>query len=119
MLNNALFGIVEEAGYGAMTLGEYLERDELLASRLTRAELRRQLLIMANAIGDVPAASRALLAELEWDGWAHLRGALAPFQDPARADEALRFGLRSLVPATLIWLRVYRKNQPQLFAYTV
>lgn len=119
MLNHALFGIIEEAGYGAMVLGEYLERRELLASRLTRAEVRRQLLIMANAIAGIPAGARALLPELEWEGWDRMRGELATGQDARRVDEALWFGLRSLTPATLTWMRVYRKDQPQLFTCTV
>ena len=32
-------------------------------------------------------------------------------------DEALWFGVRSLVPATLSWLRVYRHSHPELFTY--
>ncbi|MGV7207106.1 hypothetical protein ACLB1G_04530 [Oxalobacteraceae bacterium A2-2] len=119
MLNHALFGIIEEAGYGVLVLGEYLEREELLASRLTRAEVRRQLLIMASAIAGIPPVSRALLPELEWEGWDRMRRELAPEQDTARVDEALWFGLRSLTPATLTWMRVYRKDQPELFTYTV
>lgn len=30
-------------------------------------------------------------------------------------DEALWFASQSLVPATLLWLRVYRQSQPDLF----
>jgi hypothetical protein len=31
-------------------------------------------------------------------------------------DEALRFAVQSLVPATLSWLRVYRQSEPDLFS---
>ena len=117
MLNSALFAIIEEAGTAVMILGEDVERAEFLASRLTRAEVRRQLLIMASAIDSVPAEARLLLPELEWDGWDTLRRAL--HQGPPGADDALWFALRSLTPATLMWLQIYRKNQPELFAYTI
>jgi hypothetical protein len=30
-------------------------------------------------------------------------------------DDALMFGVRSLVPATLTWLKVYEQAQPELF----
>jgi hypothetical protein len=30
-------------------------------------------------------------------------------------DEALWFACEAMVPATLLWLRVYRQNQPELF----
>ena len=117
MLNSSLFAIIEEAGTAVMILGEDLERGEFLASRLTRSEVQRQMLIMAGAIDCVPAESRLLLPELEWDGWGTLRRALP--QGQAGADDAVWFALRSLVPATLMWLQIYRQNQPELFAFTI
>jgi hypothetical protein len=30
-------------------------------------------------------------------------------------DEALWFAVQALVPATLLWLRVYQQSQPELF----
>jgi len=30
-------------------------------------------------------------------------------------DEALWFACEAMVPATLLWLRVYRQNQPEFF----
>jgi len=117
MLESVLFTIMEEAGTALMILGEDVEREEFLASRLTRSEVQRQLLIMAGAADKVPAAARLLMPELEWDGWDKVKREL--HQDQPGADDALWFALRSLVPATLMWLQVYRKNQPELFAFTV
>ncbi len=117
MLESVLFTIIEEAGIAVTILGEDVERAEFLASRLTRSEVQRQLLIIAGAADKVPAATRQLLPELEWDGWDKLGRELQ--QGQAGTDEALWFGLRSLVPATLMWLQVYRRNQPELFAFTV
>lgn len=116
MLNGALFAIIEEAGTAVMILGEEVEREEFLASCLTRGEVRRQLLAIANAAASVPAATRQMMPELEWAGWDRLGRAL--HQGLAEEDEALWFGLRSLAPATLMWLQVYRKNRPELFAFT-
>lgn len=117
MLNSALFGILEEAGTAVLILGEAVEREEFMRSRLARSEVQRQLLIMADAAGSMPAETRLLLPELEWDGWTSLRQELQ--QGRERAEDALWFALHSLVPATLMWLQVYRKNQPELFAFTV
>lgn len=41
---------------------------------------------------------------------AALHGAPGP-----QLDEALWFATTSLVPALLLWLRVYRQGQPELF----
>lgn len=117
MLNSVLFLIMEEACTAVLILGADVEREEFLASRLTRGEVQRQLLIIANAADDVPAAMRQLLPELEWDGWDKVRRELQQAQPGA--DEVLWFALRSLAPATLMWLQVYRKNEPELFAFTV
>jgi len=115
MLNSALFAIIEEAGAAVMILGEDVTREELMASRLTRSEVQRQLGIIVGAVDSVPADARKLLPEIEWDGWQRLGQEL--IQKSAGSEEALWFGLRSLVPATLIWLQVYRKNQPDIFVF--
>ncbi|MFI4940380.1 MAG: hypothetical protein ACHP7O_08595 [Burkholderiales bacterium] len=121
MLNHALFAIMEEAGTAVMILSENVELPEFLASRLTRAEVQRQLRIMASAMGSVPAATRLQLPELEWDGWDRLGGALQGATADAKTDlnDAVWFAVRSLTPATLIWLQIYRKNQPELFTLTI
>ena len=116
MLNSALFAIIEEAGMAAMILGEDVEREELMRSRLTRSEVLRQIRIMASAVDSVLPDARTLLPEIEWDGW-HSLGRDLP-QKSASSEDVLWFALRSLVPATLMWLQVYRKNQPELFVFT-
>jgi uncharacterized protein with HEPN domain len=115
MLNASLLSIIEEAGVAVLTLTEGLEKDEFLASRLTRAETLRQVRIMCASAGNVPPPTQALLPEVEWRGWQSVAQQL----DEGRATqgEALWFAVRSLVPATLMWLRVYRKNQPEVFRW--
>ncbi len=116
MLNASLLSIIDEAGVAVLTLTEGLEKDEFLASRLTRAETLRQVRIMSASAGNVPPPTQALLPEVEWRGWQSVAQQLD--EGSAIQGEALWFAVRSLVPATLMWLRVYRHNQPQVFRWT-
>lgn len=113
MLNASLLSIIEEAGVAVLTLTEGLEKDEFLASRLTRAETQRQLKIMSESAANLPPQMQALLAEVDWSGWQRMAQRLGASGDAEQ--EALWFAVRSLVPATLMWLRVYRTNQPEVF----
>lgn len=113
MLNASLLSIIEEAGVAVLTLTEGLEKDEFLASRLTRAETQRQLKIMSESAANLPPQMQALLAEVDWSGWQRVAQRLGASGDAEQ--EALWFAVRSLVPATLMWLRVYRTNQPEVF----
>lgn len=116
MLNSALLNIIEESGMGVLTLTETIEEDEFLRSRLTRQEVRRLTAAMAKAINSLPEATRARLPELDWEGWGVLARQLD--QGPEAEGTALWFASRALIPATLTWLRIYRTNEPDLFAFT-
>lgn len=115
MFNVSLLSIIENAGVAVLTLTEGLEKDEFLSSRLTRTETTRQLKIMSDSIASLPPSTQVLLEEIDWKGWQSL-GRRIGSGDSAE-EEALWFAVRSLVSATLMWLRVYRKNQPEVFAY--
>jgi uncharacterized protein with HEPN domain len=113
MLIASLLSLIEKAGVAVLTLTEGLEKDEFLCSRLTRAETTRQLKIMSDSAAGLPQATQDLLAEIDWQEWqtvARRIGSGGPEE-----EEALWFAVRSLVPATLMWLRVYRKNQLEIF----
>lgn len=113
MLNASLLSIIEEAGVAVLTLTEGLERDEFLSSRLTRAETQRQVKIMSESIASLSLKTQAFLAEIDWAGWHTIARQLGA--NSHAEQEALWFAVRSLAPATLMWLRVYRTNQPELF----
>ena len=103
-----------------LTLTEGLEKEEFLASRLTRAETQRQVKIISECAASLPPQMQTLLAEVDWAGWHTVArqlgaGAHQPGADNGAEQEALWFALRSLVPATLMWLQVYRKEQPEIF----
>ncbi|MES2877332.1 MAG: hypothetical protein V4713_02835 [Pseudomonadota bacterium] len=117
IINIALLGLIEQAGTAIATLIEGLERDELLRSRLTRAEVLRQLKTLADSVGQLEAPARNEMPELDWTGWDAMRPRFAG--PPGESlDEALWFSCEALVPATLLWLRVYQQNQPTLFRMT-
>jgi len=113
MLNASLLSIIEEAGVAVLTLTEGVEKDEFLASHLTRAETQRQIRIMGETAANLPPSMRSLLAEVDWSGWQTVARQLG--ENRNAEQEALWFAVRALVPATLMWLRVYRTNQPEVF----
>ena len=124
MLIGQLFAMIEEAATAVMILTEDVSQQELLALRLTRAEVLHQLRIMADSMDMIPDDIRSQMPELEWAGWgstAHVLNKLF-MRDADEAgrfkeafDDALWFAVLSLVPATLMWLRGYRHSQPELF----
>ena len=114
MLLGAMLSLIEEAGVVVLTLTEGLEQNEFLGSFLTRREVQRQIATITLTVANLPTASRQHLPEIDWDGWTAC--ALGLDQGGEAEDDALWFALRSLVPATLMWLRVYRSSQPALFS---
>lgn len=129
MITSSLLEGIEEAAEGILVLVDGLQEPEFRRSRLTRREVRRLLADMAAALEalgaswDVQAAHA--LPEIDWDGWRATARRLRamPSQPPAaadadaEADEAAWFAATSMVPATLSWLRLYRRTQPALFAF--
>jgi uncharacterized protein with HEPN domain len=113
MLNASLLSIIEEAGVAVLTLTEGLEKDAFLASRLTRAETRRQVKILSESIANLSPQTLSMLAEVDWEGWHTVARQLGADKDAEQ--DTLWFAVCSLVPATLMWLRVYRKERPELF----
>ena len=121
MISAPMLQLANEAGEAVLILTDGLQRDELLRSRLTRAEVRRQLLQLAATLSAAPDALRHRMPEIDWAGWRAARLALQSHADALDAthdnahDDAMWFAVQSLVPATLSWLRVYRAEQPGLF----
>lgn len=111
---SALLALIEQSGLAVVTLAEGLDEADLRRSRLTRAELLRHLRVLARSAVSVPPSARGDMPELDWDGW---RTMVAQLQADhgEEVDEALWFAVSSLVPASLLWLRVYRQSQPRLF----
>ncbi len=117
MSGATLLQAIDDAGVSVMTLTEGLQDDELVASRLTRAETIRHLLLLTQAANGLPDAMRAGMPEVDWAGLSATGQALSGPRGPAQ-DEALILGAKALVPAALMWLRVYRTQQPDWFSLT-
>lgn len=116
MITAPLLQVVEQAGEGVLVLTDGLTEPEFLRSRLTRAEVRRQLLLIAGTLGGLPDGARQAMPEVDWDGWQHLGRALgAPREGVDEGSEW--FAAQSLVPALLSWLRVYKRAEPALFEF--
>ncbi|MGC9215695.1 hypothetical protein [Acidithiobacillus sp.] len=113
MLTITPFNTLEAAGTAVLTLTEGLEKQEFLASRLTRAETRRQIHLMSASTALLSQQTQDRMAEIDWEGWRILDQRLG-ISDKAE-DTLLWLAIRALVPDTLMWLRVYRKNQPEWF----
>lgn len=113
MFNGSLLSIVEEAAESVLILAEGVEDEALLGSRLTRQEIQRQLATMARSLDSLGPDARVSLPELDWAAWLAMGREI--ITAGPRQDEALLYAVQSLVPTTLMWLRVYKQNQPELF----
>jgi hypothetical protein len=114
MLTGALLGILHEAAQAVLTLTDDVSAERLAALRLTRDEVVRQLLVIADTSLNLPAPDRAALSGIDWQAWPVVASMLRS-ADLAARHEALDFALRSLVPALILGLALYRKSRPELF----
>jgi hypothetical protein len=115
MFNAALLKTLDEAGMAVLTLTEGLETAELLGSRLTRSEVLRHMHLWSDAALGLPEPQRQGMPEVDWAAIEGAHGALKGSPGPA-LDDALILGTTTLVPNTLMWLRVYRQQHPEWFA---
>lgn len=66
-------------------------------------------LAIPDCVGQLEPAARAEMPELDWSGWEALRPRFAALAGEP-LDEALWFACTALVPATLLWPRVYQQS---------
>lgn len=116
--DSARLAIIEQAGLVVATLVEGLTSEELLRARLTRAEVHRQLIRLAGGAAGLSAQIRDAMPEIDWEGWQAMAERLV-LPPGAELDDALWFACESLVPATLLWLRVHRQRHGALFQMTI
>ncbi|BAL97638.1 hypothetical protein [Rubrivivax gelatinosus] len=115
MLTAAMLQLVQECGEGVLILTDGVVEPEFRHSQLTRAEVRRLLLVVARTLDALPPEAREAMPEIDLDGWRVVGSAL--LDDGPGADDAAWFAASSLLPATLGWLKLYRREAPQLFDY--
>jgi uncharacterized protein with HEPN domain len=111
LLERTLLALLDEAGSAVMILVEGLEESEFLRTRLTRQEAQRQLLLMAKMLDGIDNDTRMHMPEIDWAGWKAIAQRLQ--LTGSEADSALWFAVTALVPATMMWLRVYQNPAPR------
>jgi len=107
-------GIIENACTGVLTLSEGLEQAELLASRLTKQEIRRQLLSACDAHAALSADAREAMEELDFAGWVSAGQRIR--EGGESETNACWLAIRAMAPSTLGWIRFYRSRKPELFS---
>ena len=78
-----------------------------------RLSLRRQLLVMSQTLAHLAPELHARLHRIDWQGWGQLHHLLETGGQPRR--EAVWYGVRALVPATLELIADLRKREPLWF----
>lgn len=115
IVSGAMLGILQEAGNSILIMTEGLEYDEFFSSRVTQYEVLRQLKVMVDTTFNFPDEFKRRMLEVDWEAWHALRVQLTKTDESMH--EAVWFAVRSLVPATLLWLRVFHKSAPELFSF--
>jgi uncharacterized protein with HEPN domain len=115
IVSGAMLGILQEAGNSIMIMTEGLEYDEFFKSRITQQEVLRQLRAMTDTSFNLPYEIKQRMIEIDWEAWSALSVQFSKSDESM--NEAVWFAVRSLVPVTLLWLRVFHKNSPQLFSF--
>ncbi|HEY0469401.1 MAG TPA: hypothetical protein VGC79_34665 [Polyangiaceae bacterium] len=105
---------IENSCTAVLTLSEGLEQTELLASRLTKYEIRRELLNVCDAHAGLSADAREAMEELDFAGWLSI-GQRIRAGGESEAN-ACWLAIRALAPTTLGWIRFYRSQKPALFS---
>jgi len=69
MITAAMLALIEEAGAAVLVLVDGVEELEFARSRLTRFEVGRQLLVMADLLESLPVTAQRAMPEIDWAGW--------------------------------------------------
>lgn len=114
MLHRLQCDIVRMAGEKIRALlAEMQSEDELFDSPATLHEVEAQLLVMSQTLAHLAPELHLRLNRIDWQGWGRLHHLLESDGQPRR--EAVWYGLRSLVPATLELIAELRKREPLWF----
>jgi len=114
MLHRLQCDIVQMAGatIGSL-LAEMQTEDELFESAATLHAVEAQLLVMSQTLAHLAPELHARLHRIDWQGWGQLHHLLETGGQPRR--EAVWYGVRALVPATLELIADLRKREPLWF----
>lgn len=114
MLHRMQCDIVRIAGETIQALlAELQSEDELFASEATLHGVEAQLLVMSQTLAHLAPELHQRLHCVDWQGWGQLHHLLESGEQPRR--EAVWYGVRALVPATLELIAELRKKEPVWF----
>lgn len=114
MLHRMQCDIVQMAGEKIRSLlAEMQTEDELFHSVATLHAVEAQLLVMAQTLAHLAPELHTRLHRVDWQGWGQLHHLLETGSQPRR--EAVWYGVRALVPATLELIADLRKREPVWF----
>ena len=114
MLHRMQCDIVRIAGETILQLlAEMQSEDELFASGATLHVVEAQLLVMSQTLAHLAPELRERLHRIDWQGWGQLHHLLESGGQPRR--EAVWYGVRALVPATLELVADLRRREPLWF----
>lgn len=94
-------------------LAELQSEDELFSSEATLHGVEAQLLVMSQTLAHLAPELHQRLHRIDWQGWGQLHHLLETDGQPRR--EAVWYGVRALVPATLELIAELRKKEPVWF----
>ncbi|QDF95114.1 hypothetical protein CJ010_00370 [Azoarcus sp. DD4] len=112
-----LLGNLHDAGVAISLCTSGWEKDAFFESRAARKKALQCMNVMVDSARDLPDAVTARLGRIDWLAWEELR----PVLKARNADERDRlwYAIGTLVPATVIELRRYRRLMPQLFEFSL
>jgi len=115
ILSAALLGIIEDAARAMVLMTAEVDQEAFTRSRLTLPAVRRHVRTLVETAANLPENTRVSLDRVDWDAWVSVAQEADKGGAPAAA--ALWVAVRSLAPATLLWLATYRKHRPEFFSY--
>jgi len=114
MLHRMQCDIIQTSGRSIQALlAEMQDEQELFESAATLHAVEAQLLVMDQTLAHLAPELHQRLTRIDWQGWGELHRLLETDGQPRQ--EAVWYGLRSLVPATLELVGELRRREPLWF----
>lgn len=118
MLHRLQSDILIHSGQTIETLLQPMQAEhELFDSTATLNAVEAHLLVMAQTLAHLAPPLVLRLDRIDWQGWGRLQRLLES-DDPTR-QEAVWYGVRALVPATLALVADLRRREPGWFGLHV
>lgn len=115
MIDGLMLNLIREACMNIVILAENTEEAGFARSIITREEIRKQLQTIMQTAANLAPETRCALPKIDWAAWAETARHM---EIGGNAEHAAMWnGVCMLAPATLTWLRVYPKYQPDLFGF--